>query len=392
MLSTKTINMENLITSVFPEKKENEYNIFVIMPYGANKEYGRGTDEADYVYKEIISAGIRRAEKDMNVKFNIHREVDKVMTGSITKNIIRSLAAADIVIGDLTGKNPNVFLELGIRFSLREKGTLLLTQNPEDVPFDITNYRYIRYTPFTKEYAIDRISKYLEKVINEEHLTDSIVFDFIPEIFVSIPGVSEVQSGGKQNLRTITWKEINERSEKLADIVGRPIKDGNFTPDAIIGISNGGYIIAEIIGRRLFHSKPILGLWANRDGDHNLKYRFFENDYNDGLCEVLMKKTKDLNEPLKIILLDDHIGWGNTSGQAINYLKEKLGKHTLILFIPIISGRPEEVFDSLEEYLPYGFTINKKKVFNITKEEFIKIVKTDAKNFPYLDKEIRQGV
>ena len=64
--------------------------------------------------------------------------------GSITRDIVEGILDADIVIADLTGKNANVFYELGIAHSVGNK-TIMTAQNREDVPFDIANYRVLFY-------------------------------------------------------------------------------------------------------------------------------------------------------------------------------------------------------------------------------------------------------
>jgi hypothetical protein len=63
----------------------------------------------------------------------------------IVEDIWELLNKAEFVIADLTGKNPNVFYELGIAHTLGKR-TLLLTQNPEDVPFDLKHLRYFTYS------------------------------------------------------------------------------------------------------------------------------------------------------------------------------------------------------------------------------------------------------
>lgn len=64
--------------------------------------------------------------------------------GSITKDIVEGIIDADIIIADLTSKNPNVFYELGVAHSTGNK-TIMTAQNEKDVPFDIVNYRIIFY-------------------------------------------------------------------------------------------------------------------------------------------------------------------------------------------------------------------------------------------------------
>jgi len=45
---------------------------------------------------------------------------------------------------DCTGRNPNVFYEAGIAHTLGRE-VILITQNEQDIPFDLRHRRYIRY-------------------------------------------------------------------------------------------------------------------------------------------------------------------------------------------------------------------------------------------------------
>ena len=71
-----------------------------------------------------------------------------VSTGVITRDIWEKINRARFLIADLTGKNPNVFYELGIAHTLG-KEVILITQIMEDVPFDLKPLRCIvyEYTP-----------------------------------------------------------------------------------------------------------------------------------------------------------------------------------------------------------------------------------------------------
>jgi len=64
--------------------------------------------------------------------------------GSITRDIVEGILDADVVIADLTSKNPNVFYELGLADSVGNK-TIMTAQSLSDVPFDIANYRILIY-------------------------------------------------------------------------------------------------------------------------------------------------------------------------------------------------------------------------------------------------------
>jgi polyhydroxyalkanoate synthesis regulator phasin len=66
--------------------------------------------------------------------------------GNITRDIIELLYESDLVIADLSGKNANVFYELGVRHALFRYGTILIIRKGDKLPFDIANYRAIFYS------------------------------------------------------------------------------------------------------------------------------------------------------------------------------------------------------------------------------------------------------
>lgn len=63
---------------------------------------------------------------------------------AIMQDVIEGIQRADVVIADLTGRNPNVFYELGLAHAL-SKPVVLLAQSTDDIPFDLGAYRAVIY-------------------------------------------------------------------------------------------------------------------------------------------------------------------------------------------------------------------------------------------------------
>ncbi|MCB1838730.1 MAG: hypothetical protein KDI61_00510 [Alphaproteobacteria bacterium] len=63
---------------------------------------------------------------------------------TIIQDIVSLIVRAKIVICDCSGRNPNVFYEAGIAHTLG-KEVILITQNGDDVPFDLRHHRYVSY-------------------------------------------------------------------------------------------------------------------------------------------------------------------------------------------------------------------------------------------------------
>jgi hypoxanthine phosphoribosyltransferase len=387
--------MENELPAEAAASSSLETSVFVLMPYGSNAEYEGGNDESNYVFEEIITPGVKAAVGSRRI--GISREVDKNVGGSISASIVRNLVMSDIVIVDITGRNPNVFLELGMRYALRSKITILLAQEGTAIPFDVKGYRHIEYNKYRPAQARTRIADAIREGLKDRHHSDSVVFDIFKSLSVNIPGIaaSYGEEVGK-NLSVLSWDEYMDRITFICEFLKPTVTEATFVPDALIGITNGGMIAADLIGRRVFAGTrtPVLSLWARRfTAQRQTKYWFFENAYNNALMEAIHDKALE-DHPSKlpnILLVDDHMGTGQTAMQAINYLREKLGEGTTVVYVPVVSRRLRYI-PVVESYLPYECKDDKgKRVFRVEKNDFINFLNTTATHFPYRDKEIHLG-
>ena len=62
----------------------------------------------------------------------------------LIQDVVSLIGKASVVICDLTGRNPNVFYEMGIAHTLG-RDVIMVTQSAEHVPFDVQHIRHIRY-------------------------------------------------------------------------------------------------------------------------------------------------------------------------------------------------------------------------------------------------------
>lgn len=81
----------------------------------------------------------------------------------IISDIIEGIAESDIVLADLTNKNPNVNYELGIAHSFG-KPTILVAQSLEDISFDYQHIRIGFYDTRDPDWQ-DRLADYITKSI-----------------------------------------------------------------------------------------------------------------------------------------------------------------------------------------------------------------------------------
>jgi len=82
----------------------------------------------------------------------------------IIEDVWESICTARVVIADVTGRNPNVFYELGICHTLG-KEVIVITQNRDDVPFDIRHRRFLEYGPDKLASLRSRLEKTIKNII-----------------------------------------------------------------------------------------------------------------------------------------------------------------------------------------------------------------------------------
>ncbi|WP_441255914.1 hypothetical protein [Tardiphaga sp. 285_C5_N1_2] len=103
---------------------------FVLMPF-------------DSAFDGIYKLGIKETAEKLGIRAErvdeqiFHKE-------NILERIYGQIDAADLIIADLTGRNPNVFYETGYAHA-KGKVCLLLTSKADDIPFDLKHHRHLIY-------------------------------------------------------------------------------------------------------------------------------------------------------------------------------------------------------------------------------------------------------
>lgn len=77
-------------------------------------------------------------------KLRCRRADDIWENPAVIQDVVSLIDRSRVVIGDCTGRNPNVFYEIGIAHTLGRE-VILITQNAEDIPFDLRHLRYVTY-------------------------------------------------------------------------------------------------------------------------------------------------------------------------------------------------------------------------------------------------------
>lgn len=103
--------------------------VFVLMPFN---------EDFDDIYK----IGIKETAKEVGAY--AERVDEQNFTEGILERIFNQINKADVIVADMSRRNPNVFYEVGYAHALG-KIVLLLTQTVEDIPFDLKHRQHIVY-------------------------------------------------------------------------------------------------------------------------------------------------------------------------------------------------------------------------------------------------------
>lgn len=178
---------------------------FVIMPISKTKSCTQ--NEWTSIFDEMIKPAVTGSR----LGFTCERSQPR--TGSLIKDILNELNRADVVIADLTDTNPNVFYELGVRHTLRNR-TILIAQDMKYVPSDLKSYWVIIYKkglPGLQDFK-NRIKATLKEMMKNPEKPDNPVADFLGEKNISL--LSHERSVSLKKLTAL----ISELSYNLSSI------------------------------------------------------------------------------------------------------------------------------------------------------------------------------
>lgn len=117
--------------------KNSKDKCFIVTPIGKDNSDERRFAEG--ITEAVLIPVLNEYKMEVVVAHKISQ------AGSINDQIIKHIYEDKLVIANLTGLNPNVMYELGVRYTMR-KHTILICEKGTILPFDIINERTIFYT------------------------------------------------------------------------------------------------------------------------------------------------------------------------------------------------------------------------------------------------------
>jgi hypothetical protein len=232
------------------------------MPFG-----GWGDDYYDSIYIPAIEACGLQA----------HRADDLFRPSTIVNDIWAYTKRAKILLADLTGKNPNVFYELGLAHALA-KPAIIVAESMEEIPFDLRALRIITYDKNDPEWG---------KILKEK-LESSIKEVLKSPIEAVLPAFLEVKD--EKPKISSHEKEILEIKQEL-DLLKRSVRSVPFERPEV---QHPHRLIDPIEARNrirdyLSNGMPD-GLIINRLSEMGIQIGWIKNEISRFKERMIMKK------------------------------------------------------------------------------------------------------
>ncbi len=171
---------------------------YAIMPFSDTDSCSAGQ------WTTIFNGLIKPAVEEAGLGYTCVRS--KATTGNIIKKIVQHVYSANVVIADLTDKKPNVFYELGVRHTLRQR-TILIAQSRDDIPSDLDGYSSHEYDWNTEPGQVQfraNIRDSLQHIEEDPDRSDNPVSDFLQERSFRILEFQREENSRK--LRALIWE------------------------------------------------------------------------------------------------------------------------------------------------------------------------------------------
>ncbi len=113
---------------------------FVVMGFGKKTDLATGRElDLDKSYNSIIKPAVLAAG------YQCIRADEVQQSGMIDVPMYKLLYEAELVVADLSTTNPNAIFELGVRYALKPRATIIIAESKFTIPFDATHIAINRY-------------------------------------------------------------------------------------------------------------------------------------------------------------------------------------------------------------------------------------------------------
>lgn len=139
----------------------------------------------------------------------------------IWDDIMREIQRANVIIVDISGRNPNVFYELGIAHTLKQGQTIVITHdNYDTTPFDVAHFRILRY-----ENTIDGVKKFESQLISTLDIIEQDLKTYYSDEFTLVTELM-IALGKNSDLCTLIGVKNSGLAINMADFFDIEFYDG----------------------------------------------------------------------------------------------------------------------------------------------------------------------
>jgi tetratricopeptide (TPR) repeat protein len=127
-------------------------------------EQARWTD-VEEIKQRLLEPVAERLGEELGRSAKLVIEKDKTDPGPIHPSMFGEAVDSEVYIADLSGANANVYLELGVRWALRDNVTVLISQDiNDDLKFNTSGNRVITYGPMPNQLS-DAVNRIVESAL-----------------------------------------------------------------------------------------------------------------------------------------------------------------------------------------------------------------------------------
>jgi hypothetical protein len=210
---------------------------FIVMPISDQDGYEKG--HFTRVYNHIIRPACEKAG------FEAIRADDEVKTNYIALDIVKKIIESDLVLCDLSSKNPNVLYELGIRQAFNKKVVLIKDKKTGRI-FDIQGFRTIDYD---ENLRIDEVEKSILSISNtlKETSTSKVgeVNSFIQLLSIKPAEISKNIEISQES--SIIMDMLENISVRISNIEDKKTIDNNLNSNKFTFVGNHKISIGDMI-------------------------------------------------------------------------------------------------------------------------------------------------
>jgi hypothetical protein len=99
---------------------------------------------------------------------HVERGDHRILTVPLLEKLREQIDRADFVIADISGRNPNVYYELGLAHASGKRVILVSSDKPDDVPTDVRHFEFIAHDPGSHREFLARLDNAVGNITAEE--------------------------------------------------------------------------------------------------------------------------------------------------------------------------------------------------------------------------------